>query len=165
MKVRDSTPQGRPRIEEVVERMENSRNLVRDGKNDEVELEDRALDAVFEAPRWTQEEEEAAKATAAAQAVNRLVRASAELDEDVERRKRPRWCHRKRKLEEEAKQQEENAKRQKQDEDEWKPATKTCVKWRRKVLWMSEKKKWIVKVEGELEDGGLMDERQKKGID
>ena len=58
----------------------------------------------------------------------------------------------KRKLEEEAKQQEENAKRQKQEEDERKLATKTCVKWRRKVIWMSEKKKWIVKVEGELED-------------
>ena len=47
MKVRDSTPQGRPRIEEVVERVENSRNLVQDGKNDEVELED--LQEVFSA--------------------------------------------------------------------------------------------------------------------
>ena len=126
MKVFESTPQGRPRIEVVSEMMENSRNLVQDGKNDEVELEDRAFDAMFEARRWTQEEEEAAKATAAAQAVNRLVRASAELDEDGERRKRPRWCHRKRKLEEEAKQQEDDAKRQKQEEGERKFAAKTC---------------------------------------
>ena len=106
------------------------------------------------AAKAREEEEEAAKARAAAEAVLRLVRVSAEEE-----------LHRKRKLEEEAKQQEENAKRQKQDEDEWKLATKTCVKWRRKVLWMSEKKKWNVKMECELEDGGLMDERQKKGID
>ena len=125
MKVFESTPQGRERIEEDVEMMENSRSSVQGGKNDEVELEDRALDAVFEAPRWTQEEEEAAKATAAAEAA--IGRASAESDEDRERRKRPRWCHlRKRKLEEDAKQQEEDAKRQKQEEDERKLAAKTC---------------------------------------
>ena len=31
---------------------------VQDGKNDEVELEDRALDAMFEAQRWTHDEED-----------------------------------------------------------------------------------------------------------
>ena len=92
----------------------------------------------------------AAKATAAAQAVNRLVRASAELDEDVERRKRPRWCHRKRKLEEDAKQQEEDAKRQKQEEDERKLAAKTCV---------DDPKPKLDFVVTELR---LMDEQQKK---
>ena len=85
------------------------------GKNDEVELEDRALDAMFEAQRWTHDEEEAAKRRAAAEAVLRLVRVSAEEE-----------LHRKRKLEDAAKQQEEDAKRQKQEEDERKLAAKTC---------------------------------------
>ena len=102
MKMFGSTPQGREKIEVVQERMENSHNLVQDGKNDEVELEDRALDAMFEAQRWTHDEEEAARRRAAAEAVLRLVRVSAEEE-----------LHRKRKLEEETKQQEEDAKRQK----------------------------------------------------
>ena len=116
MKVFESTPQGRPRIEVVSERMENSRNLVQDGKNDEVELEDRALDDMFEAQRWTHDAEDAAKARAVAEAALRLFRVSAEEE-----------LHRKRKLEEEAKQQEEDAKKQKQEEDERKLAAKTCV--------------------------------------
>ena len=114
MKLFGSTPQGREKIEVAQERMENSRNLVQDGKNDEVELEDRALDAMFDAQRGrlpaeadvnaakAHEEEGAAKARAAAEAVLRLVRVSAEEE-----------LHRKRKLEEETKQQEEDAKRQK----------------------------------------------------
>ena len=40
MQVFESTPEGRERIEVVPGRMENRRNLVQDGKNDEVELED-----------------------------------------------------------------------------------------------------------------------------
>ena len=96
---------------------------VQDGKNDEVELEDRALDAMFDAQRGrlpveaddnvakAREEEKAAKARAAAEA----------------KKKAEEELRMKRKLEEEAKQQEENAKRQKQEEDGSKLAAKTCV--------------------------------------